>query len=143
MSEQSNTESIFNINKNIIIMILALTVSFFGGRSLTTGSVSSEDPVKTLTKNLIKDIMSSEIQQLKNQVIELKKEVALNTEFRIDEYIKLILKNAKKITSDPDDVKRSDIDLCLSYLPKIPDERKTEDVQAAIAKIIEWDQQNP
>jgi len=62
--------------------------------------------------------------------------------FMYDEMVKFIMKNAKKITSDPDDLKRYDIFLCLTYLNKLPDHRKTEDVKAAIDIIVQWNNRN-
>lgn len=113
----------------LIIIALILGINPFLG-------VHKMAEAETGFNKLVQEVMKSKIEALEEAI-------KLNTDFRIDEYIKLILKNAKKIESDPDDIKRTDIVLCISYFGLIPDERKTEEVQAAIAVIIEWDQNHP
>lgn len=120
--------------KNITIFILSILSAGFLGTFFNTGSTPGVN-IENLTKHFIEETMSSEIEGLKQRVEILES-------FMYDEMIKLILKNAKKIVSDPSDLKRSDIDICLSYLPKLPPERKTEEVQAAIDIIVEWDLAN-
>ena len=132
-----NSNSIFNV-KNIAIFILTVCLSGAGSSILIDGSPSA-DSLKTGIKTIIKETMSTEIEGLKQRVEELESKVKLNTDFRVDEYIKLILKNAKKIANEEyDDIKGSDIDICISYFGKIPSERKTEDVQAAIDIIVDY-----
>jgi len=127
-------KKILNLDiKYIIAFIFSIVLSGAGG-ALINGS-SDVDALRKGINIVIQDVMKPKIE-------ELEKAIALNTEFRISEYIKLITKNAKKILSDPTDVKKSDILLCISYLNKIPDEIKNEALQADIAIIIAWNLNN-
>jgi len=69
-------------------------------------------------------------------------DIALNTEFRIGEMIRLILKNATKITEDPTDVKKDDVILAISYETKLPEPLTTEVLEALIV-LKEWLAVNP
>lgn len=98
---------------------------------------------KDQQENLAKGVQRIIEQALEKKFKDIDERISLNTEFRIDEYVKLIEKNAKKIRIDPTDVKKVDILLCISYLNKIPEERKTEYLKAQIRTIIKWAEDNP
>lgn len=100
--------------------------------------VGSTDPENI--KNGAKRIAEKALEE---KFKDIDQRIKLNTEFRVDEYIKLITKNAVKIVSTPDDVKKSDIDLCISYLTKIPESVKTEYIKSQIQIIIKWSNEHP
>lgn len=128
-------------NKNIIIAILFCLTSGLAGFSIAPDSAVGGG-IQSV-KIIIQETMKHKMKELADKIKELTDKVDLNSEFRVDEYIKLITKNAKKIVSDPDDIKRTDIDLCISYLGKIPEERKTESVKFDIDLILKWNHEHP
>jgi len=78
-----------------------------------------------------------------NRIGNIIEHVRMNTDFRVEQYVRLIKKTAKKIAINSPDLRRGDVNDCISYLSKIPESAKTEDVQAAIGIIVMWSAENP
>jgi len=84
---------------------------------------------------------------------EIKKEISLNSDFRINEMIGKIYKNAKKISKEQklidqkikfeSDIKKSDIDVSLSFEKLIPKESINTALQASFNLLAEWQTNNP
>lgn len=123
-----------NLGKKPITIISAIIISIVTGVAYYVGN--SDDQVAQTVKKIVEQV-------LHKRLSDIDKRIDLNTEFRIDEYIKLIEKNANKIRKDPNDVKKSDIHRCIAYLHKIPEERKTEYIKAQIETVVNWAKQNP
>lgn len=120
--------------KHIGITGIAVSLFIFGVAPFTTAGQAEK--INATINGIVKNAIKTELEAINSSI-------QLNTDFRVDEYIKLINKNAKKIISDPTDVKRSDIALCISYLDKIPESRMNAALIADIELIIDWHQQNP
>ncbi len=122
----------FNI-KNFLIFALSICLSFFGGALFVKPADKGfQTGIHTAVKNIIKP-------DLKN----IEESIKLNTEFRINEYIRIINLNVKSILLKPDSVEKYNVLLSISYLKKIPKERKDESLKANIAVIIKWNLENP